>query len=109
MNHIGPSAFRRRGRLLAEWVQSLDLPRLKWTAIITYFGVYALLFVRVDRAVNRLLPMVPVAVRPEPLPPVWAVANLPKSVAMGLFSLGVALAVVAARVGVAAWTDITHS
>lgn len=109
MNHIGPSAFRRRGRLLAEWLQSLDLTRLKWTGIITYFGVYALLFVRVDRAVNHLLPMVPVALRPGPVPPVWVVADLPKSLAMGLVSLGVAIAVVGARVGVAAWTDLTDA
>lgn len=100
-NDMGPRDIRRDGRPFAEWARSLDLTRLKWTGVIAYFGVYALLFVRIDRAVNRLRPALPVAIRPAPLEPVWVLTGLPKSVAMGLVSLAVALALVGVRVAVA--------
>lgn len=84
----------RQGRRFLGWKGSLNTTRLKRIAVGTYFGIYALLVFGIHRTVNGILEAVPAAVRPAPLEPVWVVMDLPRSVAMGMFSLGVTALVV---------------
>lgn len=84
----------RYWRGLVGWFQSLDTGGLKRIAVLTYFGVYAFLFVA-HRLVNRFLAVLPGDLRPPPVLPVWEVFAYPQSVAMALFSAGVTLLVLA--------------
>lgn len=84
----------RQGRGFLRWKRSLNTTRLKRIAVGTYFGIYALLVFGIHRTVNGVLEAVPAAVRPAPIEPVWVVMDLPRSVAMGMFSLGVTALVV---------------
>lgn len=85
------------------WIKSMNVVRLKWIAILTYFGVYGLLFFDIHVTVNDYLVHLPATIRPPPLEPVWEVMDLPKSVSMGLFSLGVTALVLSAVVVRSAW------
>lgn len=84
------------GRTLAEWGQRLDTGGLKRLAAITYFGVYALLFVA-HRPVAWIVS--------TSVDPVWMVVDLPQSLAMGVLSIGVTTVVV----GIAAVRDASET
>lgn len=79
-------------RTLAEWGQRLDVGGLKRLGAITYFGVYALLFVAHRPVAWVVAPSVD---------PVWMLVDLPQSLAMGVLSFSVTIVVV----GIAAVRD----
>lgn len=87
----------RYWRGFVGWIRALDTGGIKRVAVLTYFGVYAFLFVA-HRLVNQLVLALPARVRPPPVAPVWEVLTLPQSVAMALFSLAITLLVVGAVV-----------
>lgn len=89
------------------WIKSMNVVRLKWVGIVTYFGVYGLLFFDIHVIVNEYLVHLPATIRPPPLEPVWVVMDLPKSVSMGVFSLAVTALVLSAVVVRSAWTTLT--
>lgn len=99
-------SISRWWRGFVDWLDALDTTRLKRVGVITYFGVYALLFFGIHRVLNRLLLELPSVVRPPLLDPVWVVMDLPQSLAMGTFSLGVTAAIVGAMVVKSAWTTV---
>lgn len=88
-----------RWRGLAEWIQSLDTGGLKRLGVITYFGVYALLFV-VHRPVNWIVS--------TSVDPVWMVLDLPQSVAMALISLSATVLVVSVVVARDAYRTVNR-
>lgn len=100
-------AMTRRWRGFVGWIEALDTTRLKRVGVVTYFGVYALVFFGIHRVVNRLILELPSVVRPPLLDPVWVVIDLPRSLAMGTFSLGVTALVLGAMVAKSAWTTLS--
>jgi hypothetical protein len=83
-------------RYLGSWRRHVDGRRLKRVGVLTYFGVYAAIFLGAREAVNVALAALPVSVGPEPLPPLAATLGLPVSVAWSVVSFAVALVAVGA-------------
>lgn len=85
----------------------MNVNRLKWTGIVTYVVVYASVVFDIHEKLNENIGKLPPRLRPPTIEPIWNSIALPKSVSIGLFSLGVTAIVLSAVIFLSALSTLT--